>query len=655
MSGAFLYTALNICILLYIKNPFIVTIIAFFICISSLKKFPKSKWKIVGMIFCTCIYLWIPVEKNEPIDFEGRISEIKTSYTIVQLQTQKVLVYGLENVNYGDTVKFEGIYAEIDGIHNFNQFYFKEYMNRKNIYYSIQVEKFEILEEGKSIQHYFFNKTNAIDNEEINSWLKETLFQIHKKEESSTIISSSGLHLSFLFFSLKKLLILRMKDKNAHIFCIIGITLGGICFGFQPSIYRILCFQIVNLFCTEQNVYDRLGISILLTLILMPNIIYELSFIVPVSYRLLGLFKKKKLTKFESTLIVCIPIQFIFYNKCDFIQLALFPFLRTMYAFNYLFACIYMLTSFSYLYGIANGVVNVCQLIETFQLNIFYHPNIVWIMIWIKTAIKYITFVKIKMYRFIILTIYACISPYLNPFGEVLMFDIGQGDCILLSLPHNKGNVLIDVAGNTYKDNAKDVIVPVLKSKGIHRLDKVIVTHDDFDHSGGVEQLIDIFPVEEVIYDKTPYIALGDTRLAVLTYKYNEEDANDNSIVIYFETNKLSFLFMGDASIKIEKRIMEDYPLLEADVLKVGHHGSNTSSSIDFLQQIHPKLALISCGRNNLYHHPSKEVVENIQQIGAYICDTSKQGAVSIKFNNNLNFFRTADKEFGIINYGGKE
>ena len=115
------------------------------------------------------------------------------------------------------------------------------------------------------------------------------------------------------------------------------------------------------------------------------------------------------------------------------------------------------------------------------------------------------------------------------------------------------------------------------------------------------------------------------------TKEYNNE--NDNSNVIYTELNKYKFLFMGDAGIEKEKDILDKYNISNIDVFKVGHHGSKTSSSKDFINEINPKFSIISVGKNNRYGHPNKEALENLKESKIY--RTDEDGSIMFKLKSN--------------------
>ncbi len=186
-----------------------------------------------------------------------------------------------------------------------------------------------------------------------------------------------------------------------------------------------------------------------------------------------------------------------------------------------------------------------------------------------------------------------------------------------------------------------------------------ISPHGDYDHMGEAINLVENFKVEKVIFNcgefnelerelikvldkkKIPYyncikeLNIDDNKLYFLNNKdYGNE--NNNSSVIYTKVNNYKFMFMGDASSTTEKEILDKYNLPDIDVLKVGHHGSKTSSNKEFIDEINPKYSIISVGKNNRYGHPNKEVLNNLKDSKIYRTDEYGSVMFTIK-NNKLN------------------
>jgi len=185
---------------------------------------------------------------------------------------------------------------------------------------------------------------------------------------------------------------------------------------------------------------------------------------------------------------------------------------------------------------------------------------------------------------------------------------------------------------------------------------KYMSPHGDYDHMGETINLVNNFKVEEVIFNCGEFNDLEKELIKVLDKKHIKyylcikelnidnnklyflqtkvyDNENDNSNVIYTELNGYKFMFMGDASTTTEKEILNQFNLTNIDVLKVGHHGSKTSSSKEFINEINPKYSIISVGKNNRYGHPNKEVLNNLNNSKIY--RTDQDGSIMFKIKNN--------------------
>ena len=261
-----------------------------------------------------------------------------------------------------------------------------------------------------------------------------------------------------------------------------------------------------------------------------------------------------------------------------------------------------------------------------------------------------------KLLPLILIIIIHTNIKYISTITRITSLDVGQGDSTLIEL--NNKNILIDTGGrpNSNTSLVLNKTIPYLKSLGIKKIHYAVLTHGDYDHMGEAINLVNNFKVEKVIFNCGPYNDLEKELIKVLDEKkikyyscikelninnnklyflqtkvYDNE--NDNSNVIYTELNDYKFMFMGDASVITEKEIMSKYNLPEIDVLKVGHHGSKTSSSIEFINDINPKYSIISAGKNNRYGHPNKEVLNILDKSKIYRTDID--GSIMFKITND--------------------
>ena len=263
--------------------------------------------------------------------------------------------------------------------------------------------------------------------------------------------------------------------------------------------------------------------------------------------------------------------------------------------------------------------------------------------------------------------------------GEVTFLDVGQGDSIFIKLPYGKGTYLIDTGGNQIfgkeqwqkkqrpYEVGRDRVVPFLKSKGISTLDKLIITHGDLDHAGGAMAIMNELNVKELVLPDTVkkseletkllqqasvkginvrFVRKGDQwKSGEHTFKIlspiqdSLENGNNGSIVLYSEIGGLRWLFTGDLEEDGEKKMLKESGHFTIDVLKVGHHGSKTSTTDLFLEGLSPKIAIISVGENNRFKHPNQEVLERLEKRQIKILRTDRSGAISYMFENKTGTF----------------
>lgn len=592
---------------------------------------------------------WIhPDEAVLPIGKQLVVREIRSSYLIADNGEQRVIVYGVDKAGFQDVLYVQGDYERVDTIHNIDAFNFRDWLARRHIYYQINVRSVQLLHEGNTLRHQLYERVNKVDNKDAAEWVRSMLFGIHE-EDVSYFITSSGLHISFLFLLIEKQLRRKLTKHTVDFILLFLLGFLGNVTVFSSTLLRLLCFRVVRIVCVQYTQKDQLGISILLCLVLFPYMAYEMAFLLPVSFRLLQLFQITKRRRIIMSLTVMIPVQFQYFHSCNPVQIVLFRPLRMIYAILYVCAWLYVLMPLDFLYTCSLYIMHVLQMFETIGFTIHYTPDAIWLILWVYALMKYISYHKARILPLCLMLLYAPFASYLDPFGEILMLDVGQGDCTLVILPFHQGVMLIDVMGSLYKNVPADIIVPVLQAKGITSIDKVIITHADYDHSGGLKELQKLMEVKEVICEKQNDTWLGPLHIPFVLSDNEGSDENENSIITYMEVYGLRMLFMGDAGYEAEEKVMEDYPKLRVDVLKAGHHGSKTSSSPAFLHQLNPQVALMSAGRKNRYGHPSEETLQRMKQEDILPLVTSWNGAVSIKFCKYFAFFRTADNEFGII------
>ena len=241
--------------------------------------------------------------------------------------------------------------------------------------------------------------------------------------------------------------------------------------------------------------------------------------------------------------------------------------------------------------------------------------------------------------------------------------DVGQGDSGFIELPNGEC-MLIDAGTAEYSQT----IIDDIEAYGYSELDYVVATHPHADHIGGMRDVINSFDVGEVYMPKASTdtktfenllstisekgLSINTAKAGTEVYSDSElkieflapvnssyEDLNNYSAVVKISYGSNSFLFTGDAEELSESEMLEkDYESLSCDVLKTGHHGSESSSSAEFLNAVCPKYAVISCGAGNSYGHPHSETVERFESAGVQIYRTDENGTITIACDGNNGF-----------------
>ncbi|GIW21436.1 MAG: DNA internalization-related competence protein ComEC/Rec2 [Candidatus Sericytochromatia bacterium] len=275
-----------------------------------------------------------------------------------------------------------------------------------------------------------------------------------------------------------------------------------------------------------------------------------------------------------------------------------------------------------------------------------------------------------KAFIFLFLTIFLISNLYLeynnSKYLKVDFLYVGQGNSTFIQTPKGK-NILIDCGSKIeFKENnniitissGKKTILPFLNRKGIKQIDILILTHPDNDHIGGCEDIINSINVKEVwdsnqldesrVYSdllssilknniniKTNNLFYKENNFEIKAFNLgfkNTENSynNNNSLIVDIKFLEKKFLLMSDVELEGEKKLINSNYNLKSDVLQVGHHGSKTSSSKEFLRKVIPEISIISCGKNNIYKHPNYEVLQKVKTFSNYVYRTDELGQISL-------------------------
>lgn len=525
------------------------------------------------------------------------------------------------------------------------------------------------------------------------------------------VLAVSGLHVGFIVF-IFLFLFNRFNIYIRTVLTIIGLILFLLLTNSPPSVFRATIMAVVMLlsFLSNRgyNPINSLALAALILLFLNPSDIlspgFQLSFSAVLSILILyPIFKQKidlldvknKIVKYLllfsavsfAAQLGTLPFTLIYFHKLSLISLAANLFVIPLIGIIIGLAILSVSISLFWTWGgviyassnmlTADILFNFVELFGGLEFSHLYITNFSII-----DSLIYYFFFSLSLYalwkfksliRYIILMILITANLFfflsldnknLLPDGKfsIMMIDIGQGDSFLLKFPD--GTIAMIDAGNATSsfDNGERVIIPLLKTLGVNKIDYAFISHVDSDHYRGflsmipkgiinrmykpkinTTQLKDI-KLEKIICDEriniTYYskeiLSFGNIQFYILNdttlSKYKKFNSNNKSGIFKIVHGDNSFLFVGDAE-KISERLWVSIykNFLQSDVLKVGHHGSKTSSSDQFLNIVNPDIALISAGANNNFNHPSPIIIKKLKGREIDIYRTDQEGAILIQ------------------------
>ena len=604
----------------------------------------------------------------------------------------------LNNYSYGDIVYIKTEKLEINNNTVENTFNYRKYLYNNKIFHVLKINYIEKVKDNKNI--FYKIKNNLIKNSfkleksypYINGlifgkddYINDDVTTSFRNIGISHLFAISGTHVSIFVLILNNILKrLKIYEEKRCIIIILFLLFYMFLTSYPMSVLRSCIFTILltinkrfYFFIKPQNLlYLTLAIILFINPLYIYNLGLQLSFSISLSLILMENYINKNKAKIEKALcisfisfIVSFPIVInnfyevnflsIIYNLffVPFITMLILPLTLISFIFpfldNILHILIFILENLTlFLSKISALKITFCKV--NFVIFCLYYVLIIFCLFYLKKGKKSVVF-----FFLIVIIIHSNIKFINNDY--VMFMDVNQGDSTLIVV--NKKVTLIDTGGILQLNNDKydynitnNRTIPYLKSKGIKKIDNLILTHGDYDHMGDAINLVNNFKVEKVIFNcgkfndlEKELIKVLDTRKIKYYSCINElnidnnklyflqtkeyDNENDNSNVIYTKINGYKFMFMGDAGVDKEKDILEKYNMSNIDVLKVGHHGSKTSSSKKFIDEINPKYGVISVGKNNKYGHPNKEVLNNLSDSKIY--RTDEDGSILFKIKNN--------------------
>lgn len=601
---------------------------------------------------------------KESASYQGFVISSKENYYILQSGFHKFYVQEKGNEReFGDFLEIQGSLKELSFATYESQFDFQAYLNDSGVFYELRSYQSHVVFANplrlNKRKDEFLNNFDKTSRDTIDALLfsrRNQGAEIIANAEAMNIVflfSMCGIYLRLLMMVVEYILHLKLSEKTSRIltFCfLLPLFLLGIEKLSTQRLFLSYGGRLIN----DYFLKKKLSYLTLLSLIAIVflgldfHCAYQMAFLLGFGLSILTIFLRSALHHFNHKtrglmmglfiFLFLIPINLGMNYELHLFQLF---FQYVALPLNASFFFVSALSFFTWpmvdlLSFMANTLTSAYALLSDIDLVLLVgEPNPLFYFVYygLYFSLPYLLESGLRnQAKKVAVVLASCLLisaiPLHNYVGQAIHFiNVGQGDAILIQ--SHGHHALIDTGGNTAFDMAEETLIPFFKKKEVDKLDYLITTHDDFDHRGAAISLTTHFSVEKLIESASSFpISLGSVLIENLN-SGGASDENENSLVLTFSLLNKRWLLMGDASKAVEERIVKQYPDLDIDYLKIGHHGSNTSTSEKFIKEVSPSEAIISVGRHNYYGHPHNEVLTLLNRYKVKIRRTDIEGTIS--------------------------
>ena len=599
-------------------------------------------------------------------------------------------------------IELEGKLSEPEGQRNFGGFDYQAYLKTQGIYQTLTIKSIQSL---KKVSSWDIGENLSSIRRKAVVWIKtkfpdpmrnymtglllghlDTDFEEMNELYSSLgiihLFALSGMQVGFFMDAFKKLL-LRLgltQEKLKWLTYPFSLIYAGLT-GFSASVIRSLLQKLL----AQHGVkgLDNFALTVLVLFIIMPNFFLTAGGVLSCAYAFILTMTSKegeglKAVARESLVISLgiLPIlsfYFAEFQPWSILLTFVFSFLfdvvfLPLLSILFILSFIYPVTQFNFVFEWLENIIRLLSQLASRPLVLGQPTTWLLILLLVSLALVYDFRKNVKILAGVSLFIVGLFFLTKHPLeNEITMLDVGQGESIFLRDVTGK-TILIDVGGKVeaskkiqawqekaMTSNAHRNLIPYLKSRGVDKIDQLILTNTDKEHVGDLLEVTKAFHIGEILVSKGSLtqkefvaeleasqtkvrsVTAGEnlpifgSQLEVLSPRKNGDGDHDGSLVLYGKLLDKHFLFTGNLKEKGEKELLKQYPNLEVDVLKAGQHGAKTSSNPVFLEKLKPEITLISVGKNNRAKLPYQETLTRMESIKSKIYRTDQQGAIRFK------------------------
>ncbi|KXT83640.1 Late competence protein ComEC, DNA transport [Streptococcus oralis] len=627
---------------------------------------------------------------------DGRTFQV---YYKLQSEEEKEQFQALTDLH---EIELEVKLSEPEGQRNFGGFDYQSYLKTQGIYQTLTIKSIQSL---KKVSSWDIGENLSSIRRKAVVWIKtkfpdpmrnymtglllghlDTDFEEMNELYSSLgiihLFALSGMQVGFFMDGFKKLL-LRLgltQEKLKWLTYPFSLIYAGLT-GFSASVIRSLLQKLL----AQHGVkgLDNFALTVLVLFIIMSNFFLTAGGVLSCAYAFILTMTSKegeglKAVGRESLVISLgiLPIlsfYFAEFQPWSILLTFVFSFLfdvvfLPLLSILFILSFVYPVTQFNFIFEWLENIIRLVSQVASRPL-VFGQPN-AWLLILLLVSLALVYDMRKNIKRLAGFSLFIIGLFFLTKYpleNEITMLDVGQGESLFLRDVTGK-TILIDVGGKAESDkkieawqekattsNAQRTLIPYLKSRGVDKIDQLVLTNTDKEHVGDLLEVTKAFHVGEILVSKGSLtqkefvaelqatqtkvrsVAAGENLpifggyLEVLSPGKIGDGERDDSLVLYGKLLDKHFLFSGNLKERGERDLLKQYPDLEVDVLKVGQHGSKTSSNPAFLEKLNPEITLISAGKNNRTKLPHQETLTRLETINSKIYRTDQNGAIRFK------------------------
>src|SRR5690554_4482960 len=635
-----------------IKQKLVVLLILFWIsfffeslllifCFLSFFAFVLKKDICLSLFLLLWLLILIINQKTTPlydssIPFCGKIDQVKNDYALLKNNESQIALFSEVSFTYFDEVCVKGTYEKHQPSSNFFNNPIETWVTTNNHVGSLNDIEIISHKKSDSLKGRLYEKAKHYKDNEVllgmifnHSLMQNTFF--------SMLLLSSGLQYTYTLQFFHKILSKFLVKHQRSMIILILWVLFGYSWGFSFVWWRVFLCNVCVLFLKDKNY--GIVFSYGLLLIAFPKMFNHVAFVFPMFFQLFLRHNQfSKIQRFSMILI----IQHVYLYSSNLLTILFFSLFRHVSGLLYIFSWIALLLKG--FYPLYQKITTIVFSLPPIDPSILYGKMFgsVAFLICLFIGSKSLESKKMKKVGYSLLML--CLLSFTYPLYDLIVFvNVGQADATIIRKAFNQGSLLVDSA----KESDHVILSQTTKGLGIKKLDGILITHDDQDHAGGLDRMKQMYPHAIIAQDKRDLL-IKQLYFQALNKNYTGINDNDNSVVGLVEVGSLRYLLLGDLQKEGERYLVNEYPNLVVDVVKLGHHGSKTSTSNDLISSTRPQFAIISA-KKSVYNHPHDEVLKTLFDFQVIPLDTNTVGDIAFISIFDWQFVLTSSGLFGII------